>query len=149
MRPPRDSKSSPSSDFTFSKQKKSLLWQYSANKKAGVDCLDAFATIKIPRLWWWCRLGRDIAGAFVICAALTLSPPDFVSVGGDSNQDIGGPFCQFGFFVYNSINDTICLNNQRCCRPTVLFSPTFCSLASAATKRYAFVMTQDGGGSSF
>jgi hypothetical protein len=40
----------------------------------------------------------DIAGAFVMCAALAVSPLDFLNVSGDINQNVSGPFCHFEFF---------------------------------------------------
>jgi hypothetical protein len=43
---------------------------------------------------------RNSARAFLVSAALTVSPPDFLNSGGGSNRDIGGHFQQFcNFFV--------------------------------------------------
>jgi hypothetical protein len=44
------------------------------------------------------KIGWEIAGSFVMCAALTISTPDFLTVGGNSNHGIGGPFNHFGYF---------------------------------------------------
>jgi hypothetical protein len=44
------------------------------------------------------KIGWDVARAFLTEAAWTVLPPDFLNVGGDTNQDVGGPFCHFGYF---------------------------------------------------
>ncbi len=42
------------------------------------------------------------------------SPTDFLNIGGDTSQDVGGPFCLFGYFlVFNSFGDIVCLNDQQ------------------------------------
>jgi hypothetical protein len=38
--------------------------------------------------------------------ALTVSPPDFVNSGNESNNKVVGRFCQFGCFsIYNSFDE--------------------------------------------
>jgi hypothetical protein len=45
------------------------------------------------------KIGWDMARVFLTEAALTVSPPDFLSVGGNTNHDVGSPFCHFGYFL--------------------------------------------------
>jgi hypothetical protein len=46
-------------------------------------------------------------------AAWTVLPPDFLNVASDTNQDVGGPFRHFGYFlVFISFGDTFCLNDR-------------------------------------
>jgi hypothetical protein len=55
-------------------------------------------------------LGRSIA--FVMSAALTVSPPDFHTLAGNSSHNVESPFCHFDrFFILNSFDDTVCLND--------------------------------------
>jgi hypothetical protein len=45
------------------------------------------------------KIGWEIARAFVIEAALTVSPPDLLYSGGDGNHDVGGLFRRFIIFL--------------------------------------------------
>jgi hypothetical protein len=56
------------------------------------------------------NIGWDVARVFVMCAAMTVLPPDFLNVYGDSNQDISGPFRHFGYFSLLSTNSFILAN---------------------------------------
>jgi hypothetical protein len=38
------------------------------------------------------KIGWDIARALLTEAKWTVLPPDFLNVGGGTNQDVGGPF---------------------------------------------------------
>jgi hypothetical protein len=44
------------------------------------------------------KISLDMARAFLTEAALTVLPPDFLSIGGDTNHNVAGPLCHFGFF---------------------------------------------------
>jgi hypothetical protein len=54
------------------------------------------------------NIGWDVARVFMMCAALTVLPPDFLH--GDSNQDISGPFRHFDYFSLLSTNSFILAN---------------------------------------
>ncbi len=44
------------------------------------------------------KIGWDVARAFMIEAALTVSQPDLLYSGGDGNHDVGRLFCSFVIF---------------------------------------------------
>ncbi len=59
------------------------------------------------------KIGWDVVRAFLTETAWMVSPPDFLNVGSDTNQDVSGPFHHFGYFlVFNSFGDTFCLNDR-------------------------------------
>jgi hypothetical protein len=54
-----------------------------------------------------------IARAFVMWAADTVSLPDFLNGGTDSNEDSGSLFCHFGqLFDVKSFNEFVCVFGQ-------------------------------------
>jgi hypothetical protein len=79
-------------------------------------------------------------------------PLAFLYVCGNGNHDIGGPFRHFGhFFVLNSFDGTICLNDQQDLVPILIVDQhfhscqPFAALASATTKMNASIIAQTGG----
>ncbi len=86
-------------------------------------------------------------------AAWTVLPSDLLNVGGDTNQDVGGPFRHFSYFlVFNSFGDTFCLNDLHSLDPIRIvdqqfyFRRLFTALVSVATNSGASVMARIGGG---
>jgi hypothetical protein len=118
MRPPWDSKRSASSDFTYLKQNnvhRGSIWQIGrladyffyfatiCRRSEAVALSGSLSSHKNLPLddnieLFGLKIGWDVARAFLMVAALVVLPPDFLYIGGDSNHDIGGTFCQFGFF---------------------------------------------------
>ncbi len=87
--------------------------------------------------------------------AWTVLPPDFLNAGGDTNQDVGGLFCHFGYLlVFGSFGDTFCLNDHHGLDPIRVvdqqfyFRRLFAALASVATNSGASVIARIGGGHS-
>jgi hypothetical protein len=90
-------------------------------------------------------LGRSVA--FVMSAALTVSPPDFLTLGGNSSHNVDSPFCHFGyFFIFNSFDDTVCLNDPQGLVPVHIVNQLlypcrlFATLMSAMTKSCASII---------
>ncbi len=80
-------------------------------------------------------------------------PPNFLNVGGDTNQEVSGLFRHFGYFlVFNSFSDTFCLNNRRDLDPVRVvdqqfyFRRLFAALATVATNSGVSVIARIGGG---
>jgi hypothetical protein len=99
------------------------------------------------------KISWDVARAFLTEAAWTVLPPDFLNVGGDTNQDVSGPFRYFGnFFVFNSFGDTFCLNDRHGLDPIHVvdqqfyFRRLFTALSSVATNSGTSVIVPIGGG---
>jgi hypothetical protein len=99
------------------------------------------------------KIGWDVARAFLTEAAWTVLPPDLLNVGGNTNQDVGGSFHHFGYFlVFNSFGDTFCLNDRHGLDPIRVvdqqfyFHRLFTALVSVATNSGASVIARIGGG---
>jgi hypothetical protein len=99
------------------------------------------------------KIGWDVARAFLTEAAWTVLPLDLLNVGGNTNQDVGGSFSHFGYFlVFNSFGDTFCLNDRHGLDPIRVvdqqfyFCRLFTALASVATNSGASVIVRIGGG---
>ncbi len=99
------------------------------------------------------KIDWDVARAFLTEAAWTVLLPDLLNVGSDTNQDLGGPFRHFGYFlVFNSFGDTFCLNDQHGLDPICVvdqqfyFRRLFTALASVATNSGTTVIARIGGG---
>ncbi len=114
MRPPWDSERSVSSDFTSETEKSPPLW-YSANRKAGGSSFHLRCYLK-PRNEAAAQsglssfhknrplddntglIGCNVARAFLAETVQAVLPPDFLNVGGNTNQENGSPFRNFGYF---------------------------------------------------
>jgi hypothetical protein len=99
------------------------------------------------------KIGWDVARAFLTDPAWTVLTPDLLNISGDTNQDVGGPFCHFGYFlVFNSFGDTFCLNDRHGLDPIHVvdqqfyFRRLFTALASVATNSGASFIARIGGG---
>jgi hypothetical protein len=96
------------------------------------------------------KIGWDVARAFVMSAALTVMPLDFLNCG---NHNVKDPFSHFGSFsAFNSFDVTICANDRQGLVPTHTAKQQFYScqlfaaLASATAKIRASIIAQTGGG---
>jgi hypothetical protein len=99
------------------------------------------------------KIGWDVARAFLMEAVWMVLLPDFLNVRGDTNQDVSGPFCHFGYFlVFNSFGDTFCLNDLHGLDPIRVvdqqfyFCRLYTALASVVTNSGASVIARIGGG---
>jgi hypothetical protein len=55
--------------------------------------------------------GWDIARAFLTEAASPVSPPDLVYSASNGNHEVDSPFQHWHFFIFNSFDDKISLND--------------------------------------
>ncbi len=80
------------------------MWTRSSshNSKSSSDNIQTFFGLKID----W-----DAARDSLMWATVLVSSLDFLNNGTDSDNNVGGPLPFWLFFVFNSFDDTIYLNN--------------------------------------
>jgi hypothetical protein len=95
------------------------------------------------------KIAWEVARAILTEDAWMVLPPDFLNVGGDTNPDVGGPFCHSGyFFVFNSFDDIICSNSRQGLAPICVadqqfyFRRLFAALASVGMNSGASIIAR-------